>query len=305
LLNWYKTTFTLKAWTATTWHSDTIFGHLCWGMLYAEGEQRLRDFLRLYLDGQPPLLVSNGFPHDYLPAPLFPPDTVDTSLPLKNQIEQYREIKKTKGVKYVPLTVFNDMLQGKKAVSTAEYQEMVRVSLKNQINRGTGTSGEEGNLYNFVEYWQRAIDIYFKTDKSFLGTAERLFRYIAASGFGKRKSVGYGQVESFNIEPFSGFPLPQQANGFVSLSNFVPASSDPCNGFWQILVKYGKLGEVLAVQGNPFKKPLVMLQAGSTFYDAPCKEYYGGMISSLSAYFPPAVQYAYALPVPIIIPKTL
>jgi CRISPR-associated protein Csm4 len=104
------------------------------------------------------------------------------------------------------------------------------------------------------------------------------------------------------IEPFGGFPHSETANGFVTLSNFVPAPEDPLQGFWSVLVKHGKLGEELAVSGNPFKQPLIMLEAGSAFYHAPCREYYGSLIEGLSDSFPQAVHYAYALPVPAILP---
>jgi CRISPR-associated protein Csm4 len=59
----------------TPWQADTLFGHLCWQMLYHEGETALNDFLDLYRQRQPPLLFSNGFPGDYLPRPYLPPPT--------------------------------------------------------------------------------------------------------------------------------------------------------------------------------------------------------------------------------------
>ena len=89
---------------------------------------------------------------------------------------------------------------------------------------------------------------------------------------------------------------------FVSLSNFVPARNDPIEGTWQTIVKYGKLGEEYATGGNPFKRPLLMFTAGSTFYDAPCREYYGRVVKDIAPSYHKVVQYALALPVPIKLP---
>lgn len=302
MLKWYKAALKLKAWSATAWQSDTIFGHLCWGLRYLESEQKLRDFLQMYRDGRPPLLLSNGFSGGLLPVPLSPPAKIADSIPLEKQVEQYHAVKKTKAIKFVPFAEFSELLQGKKITLPSESYSHVRVTLKNQVSRASGTTGEDGSLYNFEEHSWPDIDIYFKAEDSFFETAKKLFDYIASTGYGKRKSVGYGQVESLMIEPFAGFPHLEKANGFMTLSNFVPASDDPLRGSWSVLVKYGKLGEELAVRGNPFKQPLIMLEAGSAFYHSPCRDYYGGLIEGLSGSFPQAVHYAYALPVPAVLP---
>jgi len=106
-----------------------------------------------------------------------------------------------------------------------------------------------------------------------------------------------------SFEPFAGFNAPADPNGFVSLSNFVPAKNDPVHGDWQTIVKYGKMGEEYASEDHVFKKPLLMLEAGSTFYDVPCREYYGCLVKNLNPAYPQAVQYAFALPVLMALPQ--
>jgi CRISPR-associated protein Csm4 len=64
-------------------------------------------------------------------------------------------------------------------------------------------------------------------------------------------------------------------------------------------VKYGKLGEEYALEEIAFKKPLLMLEAGSTFYDSPVKQFYGRMVRGVSPAYPQVVQYGFALPVPM------
>ena len=57
----------------TPLQSDTIFGHLLWALRYTEGEDALVAFLNRYRDGEPPLLVSAGFPAGTLPVPVLQP----------------------------------------------------------------------------------------------------------------------------------------------------------------------------------------------------------------------------------------
>jgi len=181
------------------------------------------------------------------------------------------------------------------------------VTLKNQINRLTSTTSAEGagQLFSFEQYRWESVSIYLKVEDGFAERAQELFQYLAQSGYGKRKSVGYGQIKLVTFEPFSGFSSPPDANGFISLSNFVPAVQDPTLGYWNVMVKYGKLGEEFAVAGNPFKKPLIMFTAGSCFYDSPCREYYGRLVRGLSSvHTDKVVQYGFALPVPMKLPLT-
>ena len=138
--------------------------------------------------------------------------------------------------------------------------------------------------------------------EDYIATVRRLFQYIADTGYGKRKSVGYGQIEKYSFEPFKGFEIPANPDGFISLSNFVPAPSDPRQGCWRTLTKYGKMGEAFSLEESAFKKPLLMLEAGAVFYDRPLRPFYGSMVKDLSPRYNEAVQYALALPVPVALP---
>ena len=64
-------------------------------------------------------------------------------------------------------------------------------------------------------------------------------------------------------------------------------------------MKYGKLGEAFASDVNPFKKPLIMLDAGAVFYDSPCREWYGRLVEGISPARETVAQYGFALPVPM------
>lgn len=303
-MKWHKVEFKLKSWFASSWQADTIFGHLCWGMKYIYGEDRLQTFLNRYQTGSPPLLLSNGFPGDLLPRPILATPRITPTLSLQEQREQFQHYKKVRDVEYLSPQEFTLAINGQKVVPpSAPDFETRRVTLKNQLNRVTGTTGDQGYLYSFQEYYWREVTIYLKLVEDFVEQARCLFHYIADTGFGKRKSIGYGQIENVSFDEFAGFASPADANGFVTLSNFVPATNDPTNGFWQTMVKYGKMGEEYAQGENPFKRPFLVLKAGSTFYDSPCREYYGRFVSNLNPRSE-TVQYAFALPVPMKLPGT-
>ncbi|RLC96208.1 MAG: hypothetical protein DRI40_03820 [Chloroflexi bacterium] len=308
-MNWYRVILQMQSWTASAWQADTIFGHLCWGMRYLYGEKELEDFLEWYHEGVPPLLLSNGFPGDLLPRPLLPPSPEHGSPSLQQQKEAFDRGKKTKAVTHLSPEQFAQAIRGEEIGDLPQgpqqqrIAEQRRVTLKNQISRLTGTTGEEGQLFPFEEFYWDTVTVYLKLEQGFLDTAQRLFEYLRDAGYGKRKSVGYGQVKHLTLESFPGFPSPQDANGFISLSNFVPARHDPTTGNWRCLVKYGKMGEEYSQEDMAFKRPLLMFEAGSTFYDPCCRDFYGRLVSHISVSQPHVVQYGFALPVPMKLPE--
>ena len=299
-MRWYRIRFKVKSWLSSDWQADTIWGHLCWGLKYLRGEQALTNFIAAYDTSQPPLFISNGFPGDLLPRPILPSPALNFLADLAGQKEQFDRQKQAKKELFLNFGEFNRSLRGEMAYPLPKPGICRRVTLKNQINRTTNTTTTEGqSLYPFEEYYCGAITIYAKITDGFEDRARELFDYIAKTGYGKRKSVGYGWLEMLQFEPFAGFDSPDDANAFVSLSNFAPAAHNPTRGFWKTLVKYGKLGEDFANSTNPFKKPLLMFTAGSVFYDSPIGEFYGRLISGLSSSHPEAEQYGFALAVPI------
>jgi CRISPR-associated protein Csm4 len=301
----FRVDYQLLSPTASAWHADTIFGHLCWAMRYSEGEDALSEFLGNCCQGRPPILVSNGFPAGLFPNPIIPPCQTDSTLPLKEQRERAERKKKARKINLLTLDDFNRAINGEEfePVEPEKGKPIERVVLKNQINRLTGTTGAEGTLFDFEETFYPAISIYAGIEENFVQRAKRLFDLIRDGGYGKRKSVGYGQIKSYSFEQFDDFSPPADANGFVTLSNYVPSAGDPTTGNWRLLVKYGKLGEEYALEEMAFKKPLLMLEAGSTFYNPPVKPFYGRMVHDISRVKPQVVQYGFALPVPMRLPQ--
>jgi CRISPR-associated protein Csm4 len=293
----HRATLEMASATGTGWAADTIFGHLCWLLRFRLGEDALTDFLGMYQSAEPPLVLSNGFPAGHLPRPLIPTPPATTS-DLAERRARARAGKAAGDRTYVPIADFNRILAGESVEASPRVGIPSRLTLKNQISRTTGTTGGEGQLYEFAEMFWSSVDVFALVADDVAGLVGELFGMLAESGYGKRKSVGYGQIASVVWSPAPRLGVESGANGFVSISNFVPARGDPVRGSWRTIARYGKLGEAYALDAVPFKRPLLMLAAGSAFYAPSPRPYYGRLVEGVSPSHPQVVQHGLAVAVP-------
>jgi len=270
----YRSRLTLRSASASHWQADTIFGHLCWHIARWHDESRLNDLLEQCRRGKPPALLSDGFPRDYMPRPILPRAGAPQHLSKADRVKHHFDVKFAGQSEWLTLEGFNQLRRGETMTSLLKEKDVElaagsRSISKNQVDRRTNTAGGDGGkLFDFVETILPEVTIYWRIEDDWEKTVGDFLEDLKASGYGKRKSVGYGQIESFTFEEFHGLDeTPPRANGFISLSRFVPAPNDPTDGYWDIAVKYGKLGEELAVSGRPFKRPLIQLECGSCFFD--------------------------------------
>lgn len=283
----YQTKLTLSSASASLWQADMVWGHLCWSLLRRHSEEALRSFLELYENRQPPILISDGCPGDFLPAPRLPVITATSAKIKAERIDAQIQRKNTRMTGWLTLANFNQLRQQPEiAVPHADVSALTgsRIQPKNQLNRLTGTTSASGEfLYEITEHLFREITLYWKIDDAYQTVVEDFLVDLQMSGYGKRKSVGYGQIASISaLQEFNGFAEIPKANGFVSLSRFVPHCDDPTDGCWETTVKYGRLGEELANTDTPFKCPLVQLVCGATFLDDVPQDFYGQLMRDLS-----------------------
>lgn len=287
----------------TPLQADTIFGHLCWLVRWTEGEDDLKDFLASF-ESAPPFILSDGFPGDLLPAPCHLPTLIPEGL---GEMATYDLRKSLKGIEWLTTADFNSVCKGRLVDSVPATRGFIPFStLHSSINRITGTTGDEGSLYEIEEYAtgdeHEYISIYVKMVEGLEDRISGLFRNLGLMGYGRKRSVGRGSMEFISMEPFDGFGGIAGANGFISLSNFVPAETDPTDGFYRTMVKYGKLGGEFTFCGNPFKRPLMMISAGSAFKtDKAPDAFYGTMVKDIAPQKPEVVHYGYAFAVPAIL----
>jgi hypothetical protein len=123
------------------------------------------------------------------------------------------------------------------------------------------------------------LSVYAQVEAGSVELLNELFRLLAATGFAADAGVGQGDVEV--AEAAGPFSLNVAgATGWISLSTFQPAPTDPVTGWWRSFIKYGRLGPELPVT-SVFKRPQWMLRPGATFFtSAPPREWYGRWIPS-------------------------
>lgn len=282
----------------TPFQADTLFGHLCWAVAYRKGEEGLQEFLEPFEQGTPPFLISDGFPGHLLPKPL-------SAEFIMKGLKERKELKKTDFVTYEN---FESLREGKECrLDVFPNPYTINMTPHNRINRLTNSTSKEGGVYSLRETFVPEMIVYLKAiSEEWKNKALELFEELSKSGYGKKKSIGSGHFSVKEAKEFE-FERIEKPDGFVSLSNFCPGKDDPTEGFYKTFAKYGKLGEEFIFCGNPFKKPLVMIRAGSSFKtDGTPKEYYGRMVlEGIAPAKPEVVQYAYAFSLPIVYPKYL
>ncbi len=281
----------------TPLQSDTIFGHICWGIKYIFGKEKLIQFLA-DMEKEPLIKISSAFPENHLPKPILPSPKRDDIRKLAKELAGearndqealfvgLSKLKKIRKRKYIPVCLWKDLRESMDEISLlkglAKDEQEKEPSMKqiihphNTISREKSTVLEEGGLYFEREWWmdpESSLDLYvwFKDEdvKHIWDTVWK--EYIEPSGFGKDKSTGAGQIQ-ISEENFdqSIFHL-ENANSWMSLSLLGFHKFPSCDVFYSPILKFGKLGEDYAVSSptggavNPFKKPLIMLNPGSVF----------------------------------------
>jgi CRISPR-associated protein Csm4 len=323
----YRLTIEPRSSLRTPLQSDTVFGHLLWALRYTEGEDALVAFLGRYQDGKPPpLLVSAGFPESTLPVPVLSlgkgasdkeedpqPSLADGVVGgmLHHVLEEDR---------YLPLKQWQQMasrLSAKALKKACEEASDRLCSLRRSVkeypvtrtavDRITG-SAREGQLFVTEEMFygpDHRFDIWHKlADGADLPRLDHWWNWVAANGFGRRKSAGHGAfviVGGGLVEADGALPQVENPNGFVTLSAWVPDKGDPTDVTYRTRVKRGKLAETF-VSRNPWKKPLLMLEPGAVARlpaGKPVEPWYGRLVKDVHWTREGIVQYGYAFPLPV------
>jgi CRISPR-associated protein Csm4 len=298
----WRITLRLLAPLGTPMQSDTLFGHLCWQIALTEGEAAVGDFLRPFLEGAPPFVLSDAFPVGLLPRPLLPRRPVPA-----DDRRQYAARKEWEKAPFVTIEGFTQLVRGQAHSVTPMPDPWTTVTTPHaSINRLLDTTGsrdtEAGQFFQTEGMAlpnDSRVQLYLRARPETKDRVTALVRQLALVGFGRDKSVGYGAFAVEDIESWSAFAPFNGADAFVSLSTFMPAPTDPTDGRWRLRIKRGFVGEH-GGHGNPFKRPLVQLLPGAVFRTngQGVRSVYGRMVPHVSAGMAEAVQNGYAFAVP-------
>jgi CRISPR-associated protein Csm4 len=259
----------------TPWQSDTLSGMLCWAAVRRDGPDVLaREILQPALAGEPPFVLSDAFPGDWLPIPMT----------VRLQDWPADERKALKRARWLKTEVFARAQRGEALVASdlvSEHGIHSFVQLRNTIGRTSNTTSDGGGLFGDRLYavdGQDELAVYVRVADGFEDRLLTLFRELEQVGFGSDNSIGKGQFEiATGLEPQTEIDSLPDANGSIVLSTFQPAPADPIDGYWDSFTKYGKLGPDFGIE-NVFKRPLVMLRPGATFRPKVAKGWVGRAI---------------------------
>jgi CRISPR-associated protein Csm4 len=312
--------------------ADTLWGHIAWGIRYADGEAALRTWLARYDENDPPLVVADPCPVGFLPRPALPSRAVATETAtgaaafpaLAAVTGAWKRMGRTQWLSHESFSLAQaygfdasglrkalqqDMATGR---SPGEFVEtsVTRASI-NRLTGGTVQSGG-GTLFTAAEWHPPASglvsDLWVLAD----GDAEEVRRLLLqglAGGYGRDAASGKGQVDVEAVERCSLPTAPDGGNAMMLLAAAAPASTDPFRGFGRLTTRAGRLGGDYAVGATPDgqvlrqKRPVTMLERGSVLVGAP-QPFVGRLVGGVHS-FAPIRHYGMAVCLPVRLSETL
>ncbi len=283
-------------------HSDTLWGSLALLVSYGAMNIKIGDFINLFRSDEPPFILSDGFPGDFLPVPV-----IYKMKKIKKDDGSEIEYKKLKKLSLVSFDDFKKIING--GDITIENYDKIKDFCKNQrirntINRLTEGTMEEGGLYRIREQYLpegiEYISVYALVKDEWIEKLIYLFWLLGKYGYGADTTSGYGffdveeKYENLTVELIEALEKP---NSVVHLSHYVPKKEDPFDGFYEIEIKFGRLGGHYAQMGYPFKKPIAYIKPGSVFKTDKPEYFYGRILNNICKY-PEVVQFGYSIAIP-------
>lgn len=261
--------------------ADTLFGHLCWGIVYHEGTAALETFLAAMRSADPPLVFGDPMPAGFLPAPVLPPrdlaeadrieavagGVVDRQAKSRGlgALSPGERLKRTHALRkgaskaaWLPADALATSLDDLSAASVFDLALDAAVPpalcraevVHNTINRLSQHTADEGGLYVLAEEFPPLADGAPRPGMDFdvyllttltPGRVRTLFEQGLAGGYGRDASAGKGKVTVGDLDD-RPWPAARDPNAALALGVFAPASDDPAQGWWRITVRLGKLG---------------------------------------------------------------
>ena len=273
-MNFYEIVIQPTSGLGTPLKGDTLFGQFCWQVAYSPHliDGGLDAALDKYLE-TPFAVFSSAFPKLVDGYALKRPDIPGTCLFKKesNRKHAYEKHKENKRKKWIfadqklRVQVNQDSLR-----DCGLIQKNVRQS-HNTINRLTQTTGTGGQFSPFVTentYYKpcTVLSIFVCIDPQFTDIVRirKGLKMIGRFGFGRDASTGMGRFEI--IEHFQHeWTVKDDDNACLMLAPSVPSKIDG-TVYFSPFVRFGKHGDYLVHDGNPFKNPIIMADEGAVYY---------------------------------------
>jgi CRISPR-associated protein Csm4 len=283
---------------------DTLFGQLCWALALRKGGGVFEELLRGYTIGKPFAVVSDGLPHGYLPRATVP----DSILAIDDLDPQQRKALKRK--QWLPVGGLGSPYRSWLSDATDAWPGSTATVTQNTIHRITGTTGSgifaprQVEQISFPKQTLLDIHVVINTERLSEPDLNQAFGDIGQSGFGRDASSGLGKFEV--ISTVAKEILESRSADFMTLAPCAPdvGDLDP-SGCWTLpITRFGRHGGVIAVGGQPFKRPILFAKTGAVLRLRSGSRLFhgtgiGGRDKPISAAMPGTVHQGYAPIVPI------
>lgn len=315
-MNIYRLTIKPLSAFDTPLMGDTLFGQLCWAIAYRFGDEYLDQLLQGYTEQQPFMVVSNAFPHGYIPLPTLP--SAFWAEWKDQRIDRELERKKLKKLAYFPVKDYAEKVNCWQEIAYhhqpkhEDFYQQEYLQFHNTINRTTQTTGlgqfAPFTSLQFAYSETTLLDLYIVLDEERFSTAQLLqvLQDIGQFGFGRDASTGMGKFEVIaekeTILQEISFKN-KKANAYLTLANAAPQrlDLDKNQSFYQVTTRFGRHGGSLALATNPFKKPIILAKAGAVFRPLNWQErlFLGNGLKQVSFSQSQAVHQGYAPVIPV------
>lgn len=237
---------------------DTFFSLLCGFIAEKQGQNRINGLLENYLN-QPFMVVSDFFPHHYLPRPALPFENISA--------ENRKDFKQKKWI--LRENIGQNIDHFEKYLTAVSYQETV-TRMHNAVNPQTGLVDSETYApYPLKQtiYFQ-SLDVYIIYNENMITDSEILEAVtdIGLCGIGRGASRGVGkfQIESVLPHTFKSFDTPY----YMTLSPCVPEPNvfDAQKSYYKTFTRFGKRSFFNEQEARyPFKRPILTADTGAVF----------------------------------------
>lgn len=278
---------------------DTLFGHICWGIVEQYGTETLKNCLQGYTENRPFLVVSDAFPQGFLPLPSLP------SAYWQEGAETDR--KKLKKKQWLPESALDSdsRLWQQQALSSDEISPNLIGSHRrphNSLSRQTQTTGGRFAAYESEQIWYgsgSSWTVYCLLDEDRLNQEQlrQVLENIGRIGYGRNASSGLGKFSVNSLKDCDLFGRYAAGSAVFALAASCPQGLgyNPEHSFYHIQTRFGRHGNLQARSGRPFKQPVLMAQTGAVFSGTPTgSPYIGQGIGGVSPGRPQAVHQGYA-----------
>ncbi len=275
----------------TPWQADTLMGMLCTACVRLYGADHLvSNMIKPMLTGQPPFVLSDAFPGDMLPAPVWV-RMIDWEEEHRKPVKRRRWLPEPSFIKVQrgQHPTFEDLVSDNDLFHKEAHQH-------NTLSRLTDSTSDDGGLFarpdtrliatsskpDIVdgEMHKPNLSVYFRAkNQASVDLLFDLFIELSYTGFGADWSTGRGQFQIIG-EPV---PVPNidnhtdQHNGIMVISTFQPSPNDQTNGFWEAFPKFGRVGPNLGLS-DVRKRTMIMFKPGACFFADPTQTHMGRAI---------------------------